>query len=86
MPVCAPPPPAKVLTAQPLSVSWPSPRDGSDLTRAYNMCMRYCIRHVTSANVVAWLHRADAAQLDELRDEMLRYMKRHFLAIHMETP
>ena len=26
------------------------------------------------------------AQLDELRDEMLQYMKRHFRAVHMETP
>ena len=56
-----------------------------DLTRAYHMCLRHCVRAVCSSNAIAWLLRADEYQLDELRDEMLKYVKRHFRAIREEA-
>ena len=57
-----------------------------DLTRAYNMCMRFCLRNATSANAIPWLLRADAAHLDELREVMLQYVKRNFRAVRAEAP
>jgi len=57
-----------------------------DLTRAYNICMRYCIRGAQSSNAVSWLLKADEAQLGELRAEMLRYIQRHFCTIRAEAP
>ena len=29
------------------------------LVRAYNLCMRHCVRGVSSANAIAWLVRAE---------------------------
>jgi BTB/POZ domain-containing protein 9 len=56
------------------------------LTRAFNMCMRYCIQHVRSATVVPWLLVADAARLDELREAMLQHLRRHLRSIRAEAP
>ena len=48
------------------------------LERAYNLCMRHCMRHAAPANAVAWLIRASECRLDELHDVALRYVRRHF--------
>jgi len=55
------------------------------LARAYNMCMRYCLRNARSSSSVAWLLQSDEYALDELRSEMLLYVKRHFGAIRDEA-
>jgi len=55
------------------------------LTRAYNMCMRHCVRGARSSIAISWLLRADECQLDELRAQMLVYVRRHFRAIREEA-
>jgi len=55
------------------------------LTRLYNMCMRYCTRAAQPSNAVAWLLAADASSLEELRAEMLQYVRRHFRTIRAES-
>ena len=55
------------------------------LDRAYNLCMQHCVRSVRPANAVAWLIRADAGMLDELRTVVLSYVKRHFRALRCEA-
>ena len=57
-----------------------------DLTRAYNMCMRYCVRSVSYATCIPWLIRADAVQLEELRAVMLHHLKRNFRVVRAEAP
>jgi hypothetical protein len=56
------------------------------LTRAFNMCVRYCRLHVQSTTVVPWLVTADTARLDELREAMLQHLRRHFRSIRAEAP
>ena len=56
-----------------------------DLRRAYNMCMQYCLRAASSSNAILWLLRADECRLDELRAEMLAYVRRCFRAIRQEA-
>ena len=46
-----------------------------DLRRAYNMCMRYCLQHVSASNAVGWLIHAHVYRLHELRDVVLDYMR-----------
>jgi hypothetical protein len=57
-----------------------------DMTRAYNMCMRYCLRHTCSSNAIPRLLHADAVQLDELREAMLQYLRRNFRVVRAEAP
>ena len=56
-----------------------------DLTRAYNMCMRYCVKCVSPSNAVGWLIRAELCHLDELRGVVLGYVKRKFRTIRDEA-
>ena len=56
------------------------------LTRAFNLCMRYCIQNVRSATVVPWLLVADSARLDGLREAMLQHLRRHLRSIRAEAP
>ena len=46
-----------------------------DLRRAYNMCMRYCARHVGASNAIDWLIRAHVCRLHELRAVVLDYVR-----------
>ena len=48
------------------------------LVRAYNLCMRHCVRGVSSANAIAWLVRAEECRLDDLRGVALGFVQRHF--------
>ena len=56
------------------------------LTRAFNICMRHCVRRATSANAVAWLVRAEECKLDDLLEVALGYVKRNFRKIRDEAP
>jgi len=56
------------------------------LTPAYNLCMRYCSRHVLPSNAVGWFVRAHECRLDELREVVLKYIRQHFVQIREAAP
>ena len=56
------------------------------LVRAYNLCMRHCVRGVSSANAIAWLVRAEECRLDDLRGVALGFVQRHFRRLRAEAP
>ena len=56
------------------------------LVRAYNLCMRHCVRGVSSANAIAWLLRAEECRLDDLRGVALGFVQRHFRRLRAEAP
>ena len=56
------------------------------LTPAYNLCMRYCSRHVRPSNAVGWFVRAHECRLDELREVVLGYIRQHFVQIREAAP
>ena len=56
------------------------------LTRAYNICMQYCLKHVDASNAVAWLVCAKESGLEELKVVMLNHLKRNFKGIRAKAP
>jgi len=56
------------------------------LTRAYNICMQYCLKHADESNSVAWLVCAKESGLEELKEVMLSRLKRNFRAIRSKAP
>ena len=57
-----------------------------DLVRVYNLCMHYCIAHVTPVNAIRWLIRAETCSLEELRGVVLSHVRRAFRSIRDEAP
>ena len=56
------------------------------LTRAYNICMRCCLKHVDASNAVVWLVCAKESGLEELKVLMLNHLKRKLKSIRAKTP
>ena len=56
-----------------------------DLRRAYNMCMRHCVRHVSASNAIGWLIHAHVSKLDELRGVVLEYVRQNARKVRDEA-